>query len=86
MTELALDQVRWNTGLKSIDSEAVSKALRHSGRASDAGHGHDFLDAPPSGCAAPSPEGAVVRLLSRWRRRNWKIRSKSRRSSGGKST
>src|SRR5580704_17100871 len=56
MAEPALHQMWGNAGLKGVDSEAVSQALRHGGHADYIRCRHDSLHAPPCGRAAPFPK------------------------------
>lgn len=62
MPEPALHQMRRHVGLEGVHAEAVAQPFRHRGRAADLGGSHDFLDAPPRGRPAPTPDSAVGRI------------------------
>ena len=45
-----------HVGLEGVHAKPVPQSFRHGGRANDSGSGHEFLYAPPSGRAAPTPD------------------------------
>lgn len=62
MAKPALDKMRRNKSLKSVNAKPMTQSFRHCRSAADSGSDHNFFHASPRSCTAPFPDPPIGRI------------------------